>query len=62
MFGVHSYASAWRGKNFISLDLHVHNGLDGFDSSDERYDALQSLHFKERKPRTPPVPDVASLI
>lgn len=62
MFGVHSYASAWRGKNFISLDLHVHNGLDGLDSADERDDALQALHFKDLKLRTPPGWEVAALI
>ena len=50
------------GKNFISLDLHVHNGLDGLDSADERDDALQSLHFKDLKLRTPPGWEVAALI
>ena len=62
LFGVHSYATAWRGKDFISLDLHVHNGLDGLDTGDERDDALQALHFKDLKLRTPPGWEAAVLI
>ena len=62
LFGVHSYTTAWRGKNFISVDLHVHNGLDGLDTEDGRDDALGALDFTDLKLRTPPGWQVAALI
>lgn len=53
MFGVHTYVTVYRGEPYFSVDLHVHNGLDGLDAEDPRDDALQKLYFESLLLRVP---------
>ncbi|MFT7678555.1 MAG: hypothetical protein ACI8QC_002548 [Planctomycetota bacterium] len=53
MMGVHTYLTAWRGERFLSLDLHVHNGMDGLDQSTSNDDALGNLYFQDLVLRLP---------
>ena len=61
LFGVHAYATAWRGRDLLSLDLHVHNGMDGLDPTTAVDDALQDLAFEDLQLRTPPGWQVVAL-
>ncbi|MFT4647552.1 MAG: hypothetical protein ACI9X4_000765 [Glaciecola sp.] len=53
MMGVHSYLTVFRGMNHAQLDLHIHNGMDGRDSSVASDDLLDDLYFKDLKLRLP---------
>ncbi len=53
MMGVHSYITAWRGEQFLSLDLHVHNGMDGLDPGSSEDDAMGDLYFQDLAIRLP---------
>lgn len=53
MMGVHTYLTAWRGERFMSLDLHVHNGMDGIDKTTPIDDALSNLYFQDITLRLP---------
>lgn len=53
MMGVHSYITAWRGEQFLSLDLHVHNGMDGLDPGTNIDDAMGDMYFKDLAVRLP---------
>ncbi len=46
LMGVHSYLRFWRDEKFFSLDLHVHNGMDGNDSSTAVDNALDKVYFE----------------
>ena len=61
LFGVHAYTTAWRGRNIVSLDLHVHNGMDGLDPTTSNDDALKDLAFEDLQLRTPPGWQVVAL-
>jgi len=45
MMGVHAYVTQWAGEDFVSLDLHVHNGMSGHDKVIEIDDALNSIYW-----------------
>ncbi|MCP3920098.1 MAG: hypothetical protein GY711_31620 [bacterium] len=45
MMGVHAYFTTYRAEDFLTLDLHVHNGMDGLDPNDPADDALLNLYF-----------------
>jgi hypothetical protein len=62
LFGVHAYTTAWRGRNILSLDLQVHNGMDGLDPTTSVDDALTDLVFEDLQLRTPPGWQVAALV
>ena len=47
MMGVHSFLTVYRGQDYATLDLHVHNGMDGRDSSTSADDLLDELFFKD---------------
>ncbi|HIF42099.1 MAG TPA: hypothetical protein EYQ74_13530 [Planctomycetes bacterium] len=47
MMGVHSYITVYHKEGFFSLDLHVHNGMDGLDKSSSADDALQEIYFDQ---------------
>jgi len=47
MMGVHSYVTVYHKQGFFSLDLHVHNGMDGLDKSSSNDDALQDIYFDQ---------------
>ena len=47
MMGVHSYITVYHKQGFFSLDLHVHNGMDGLDKSSPTDDALQEIYFDQ---------------
>lgn len=53
MMGVHSYITAWRGEQYLSLDLHVHNGMEGLDPGSQADDSLGDLHFQDLAIRLP---------
>ena len=53
LMGVHSYLTVYRGQEFASLDLHVHNGLDGQDATTGADDVLDDLYFKNLDLRLP---------
>ncbi len=45
MMGVHTNVRFWANEKFYSLDLHVHNGMDGNDPDSEVDDAMQKMYF-----------------
>ncbi len=47
MMGVHSYVTVYHKQGFFSLDLHIHNGMDGLDKSSTDDDALQEIYFDQ---------------
>ncbi len=47
MMGVHSYVTVYDRLGFFSLDLHIHNGLDGLDKTTSDDDALQEIYFEQ---------------
>lgn len=49
MMGVHAYITTYDRRNYFSLDLHVHNGMDGLDKADPTDDAMQEMYFKYLK-------------
>lgn len=51
--GVHSYVTAYRGQSLLSVDLHVHNGMDGLDVTTSEDDALAELYFQGLDLRIP---------
>ena len=53
MMGVHAYVTAFRGQEFLGVDLHVHNGMDGLDASSSADDALDDLYFRDLVLRLP---------
>ncbi len=53
MMGVHSYLTLFSGQNLAQLDLHVHNGMDGQDTSTLSDDLLDDLYFKDLKLKLP---------
>jgi len=46
LMGVHAYITTYARRNYFTLDLHVHNGMDGLDKEDPRDDAQTDLYFK----------------
>ncbi len=59
MMGVHSYLTLFSDQNFARLDLHVHNGMDGQDTSTLNDDLLDDLYFKDLKLKLPDAWNVA---
>ncbi|HRV81506.1 MAG TPA: hypothetical protein P5218_08730, partial [Planctomycetota bacterium] len=53
LMGVHSFLTAYRGQDYATLDIHVHNGMDGRDPSDSTDDLLDDLYFKDLTLRLP---------
>ncbi|TDJ68756.1 MAG: hypothetical protein E2O39_12730, partial [Planctomycetota bacterium] len=53
MMGVHAFITQWAEEPFISLDLHVHNALDGNDQHDPSDDALDKIYFDSLDLRVP---------
>jgi hypothetical protein len=53
-FGVHAYLTAFRGEDFVAVDLHVHNGMDGLDPGDPNGRAMADLYFDDLVLRLPP--------
>jgi hypothetical protein len=47
MMGVHSYITVYDKQGFFSLDLHIHNGMDGLDKTSSDDDALQEIYFDQ---------------
>ena len=46
MMGVHATFRTYSNENFIALDLHVHNGMDGRDFSTPLDDVVCDLYFE----------------
>ncbi len=46
MMGVHAFVGEWSEERFLTLDLHVHNGLSGLSKSIPDDDAMQKLYFE----------------
>lgn len=53
MMGVHSYVTTYDHEELFSLDLHVHNGMDGLDKGQPKDDALREIYFKDLRLRLP---------
>jgi len=53
MMGVHSFLTTWSREEFVSLDLHVHNGFSGLAPGDPRDDALNRVYFEDLRLRVP---------
>lgn len=53
MMGVHAYVTTYAKREFFSLDLHVHNGMDGLDKDDPVDDAMRELYFEHLTLRVP---------
>lgn len=47
MFGAHAYTTLWKDLGAVSLDLRVHNGLSGLDSSSSKDDPNAKLYFAD---------------
>ncbi len=47
MMGVHATFRTTSAEEFILLDLHVHNGMDGLDTSTPLDDTLADLYFDQ---------------
>ncbi len=47
MMGVHAYVTTYHKQGFFSLDLHVHNGMDGLDKTTGDDDALLEVYFDQ---------------
>ncbi len=47
LMGVHSYLTVFRGQDYATLDLHVHNGMDGRDVTTSADDLLDELFFRD---------------
>jgi hypothetical protein len=47
MMAVHAFVGEWSDERFLTIDLHVHNGLSGLDKNDPRDDAMQKLYFEQ---------------
>ncbi len=53
LMGAHSYVSVYDGEDFISLDLRVHNGGSGLDSTTTLDDPLGEVFFEDLRLRLP---------
>ncbi|MCP3916494.1 MAG: hypothetical protein GY711_13130 [bacterium] len=53
MMGVHAYITSYRLEPFLTLDLHVHNGMHGMDETTTADDALMEIYFKNLRLRLP---------
>lgn len=53
MMGVHSYVTRWDEEKYFSLDLHIHNGMSGHDTTTNHEDALDKLYFQSLEVRIP---------
>jgi len=47
MMGVHATFRTYANEEFVGLDLHVHNGMDGRDSTRQIDDTVHHLYFDE---------------
>jgi hypothetical protein len=54
MMGVHAWLRTFERDGFALLDLHVHNGLDGRDSTDPDDDVLNDIYFRQLELSLPP--------
>lgn len=46
MLGVHAYFRIWKGEPVISLDLRIHNGHSGLDTTTSSDDPLGKVYFE----------------
>lgn len=53
LMGVHAYVRTFDREDFFALDLHLHNGFDGRDTSTSSDDVLDELHFERLGLRLP---------
>lgn len=53
LMGVHAFVRTFDGEDFFALDLHLHNGFDGRDTSTPSDDVLDELHFERLGLRLP---------
>jgi hypothetical protein len=51
--GVHAYVTSWQGEDLVSVDLRVHNGTSGADSSDASDNPQAKLYFDSLDVRVP---------
>jgi hypothetical protein len=54
MMGVHATFRTYSNENYILLDLHVHNGMDGRDFSTPIDDIVSDLYFERLDLELPP--------
>ncbi len=54
MMAVHAFVGQWSDERFLTLDLHVHNGMSGLNKADPHDDAMQKLYFDRLDLHMPP--------